>query len=796
MSRPFRALVPDAIRESYARKFAVILAVLGVSVLLAGIVTTGQMQQELNDRADQQYASFASQEAQALQSWHSTNRNQVRRAAESNELNAPDDEARQDGVEAWIHRMANETQAVRYVSYESGTVVASTAADRGADLESVDAPWGSETSLRGLDEDETAPAVQHDDIFVTDVYTETVDGESVPVVSYAVPVPSFRGAYVVATYRLDQYLGANVVGKYDASDVALVDSAGRGVSTAGAGVQDYSGETLTAARDAESAGSIREGSAPGPFGGLLFGGSGDLVGHASTDDGAFTVLLETPMAVAYPTDIVSWGLLGTFVGVGLIGAFGTAIGMNTARSIDRLRGKAERMEAGDFDVELETERVDNIGRLYGAFGSMRDALRGQIEQTEHARAETESLNVALERQADEYSDVMQACADGDFTRRMDVDGESEAMTAVAEEFNEMMDEIEATVDRLKAFSDRVAHSTQQVATSAEMIREESAETTNSLTDISADANAQNETLQTASDDMVGHLTTIEAMADSSNEVATISRETAETGREGRQAAERAIESMREIEAHSGETVAEMERLEAEVEQVDELIEFISDVAEQTNMLALNANIEASRAGESGEGFAVVANEIKSLASETKTAAGDIEERLERIQEQTERTVAEVRENSDRVSANTGSVEDAVDALDEIAGYAQETNDGVQAISESTEEQAASTEHLVRTVDEAAAISQETAVESEFVATAAETQTEALEEMSESAGDLAEKATRLSDALDRFETAESASDEGDAELEDADESVAGAVEEADPRPEEELVPADRPGGGDE
>ena len=830
MSGSLRSVVPDFIRKSYARKFGIVLLILGISVGLVGVVTTAQMQQQLNTGADEQYTSYAASEAHSLEAWHGRNTGFAPSIAQSDAVQSGNGTSVQNSLGGWMDRLPEGTYGIHYVDYIDSEVAASTNTGfAGSSLDAIDSPWTDDGQVFA----ETASYTGFgEEQYVSDPYLVINGDHAVPLVAYAAPIEGQPNSFVVVTVRFDSYQSISASGNQSASDLALVGANGETImrhssefgtgwvpgnldseelerrsqnagnaTVSGAGVPeayqsddlsfsdfDAAAGLLETTSVSSGAGTIRVGEAPGAFGGL-FSSGGTLQSYSTVGDTGWTVVATTPMSAAYSTDITQFSLLGSGLAVLFIGVFGVVLGTSSARSVNRLRGKAEQMEEGDFDVDLRTPRIDEYGRLYRGFASMRDRVREQIEETESARAETERLNTQLEQRADEYSQVMQACAEGDLTRRMEPADESRAMADVATEFNEMIDEIEATVDRLKAFSGDVATSTQQVAASAEMISEESADTSQSLNEISEDARKQNETLQEASEDMISHLTTIEGIAESSNEVASIARETAETGRAGREAAQDAITSMEQIEAQSTETVDEIERLEQEVAQVDDLIEFISDVAEQTNMLALNANIEASRAGESGEGFAVVANEIKNLAEETRQTAGDIEGRLERIRAQTEQTVAEVRENSERISENTGSVENAVTALDEIAGYAQETNDGIQGISESTEEQAASTEAIVRTVDDAASISEETTVESEFVATAAETQTDALRDMSDGAGDLAEQATRLSDALDRFETADP-----DAETEET--TVGDASSPADEAPEaadedaDDAVPAER------
>ena len=93
--------------------------------------------------------------------------------------------------------------------------------------------------------------------------------------------------------------------------------------------------------------------------------------------------------------------------------------------------------------------------------------------------------------------------------------------------------------------------------------------------------------------------------------------------QGTQTIEATNRNMSEMVTTVTAGTAMMDRFVASVTEVNRVVSQIGGIARQTNLLALNAAIEASRAGNDGEGFNVIAQEVRLLANRAGHAATEI-----------------------------------------------------------------------------------------------------------------------------------------------------------------------------
>jgi methyl-accepting chemotaxis protein len=121
------------------------------------------------------------------------------------------------------------------------------------------------------------------------------------------------------------------------------------------------------------------------------------------------------------------------------------------------------------------------------------------------------------------------------------------------------------------------------------------------------------------------------------------------------------------------------------EKVLRINKVIDEIAFQTNILALNAAIEAARAGTAGQGFAVVAEEVRSLAGRVSQAAKETTDLIGA----SKAAIGEGAGLATRVASFLEEIEGSsqkVNALlGEIACSSAEQSKGISAVSEAVQD---------------------------------------------------------------------------------------------------------------
>ncbi len=416
--------------------------------------------------------------------------------------------------------------------------------------------------------------------------------------------------------------------------------------------------------------------------------------------------------------------------------------------------QAEALAREEFGADVLDEHVP--GEFGESLAEMQAGLENRIteleesrERIERQREEVERRNEALEADADRCRAVLRKCAEGDFTHRVSIESDHEAMREIGDGLNAMLDDVEDTLHTVQTLADEVDEVGEEVSTSVSEMEKASAEVSQSAEGISIATDQQNGRFEEVLGEMSDLSATIQEIASTADGVADLSDHAAGRARSGRETASDAIEELERIERRSATIVDRIETLDEELAEVSDVVEVIDGIAEETNLLAVNASIEAARAGSQGSRFAVVANEIKSLSEETGEATQEVDEMVSDVQSSAKAAVDEIDQMQRDVVDGAETIEESLAVLEEIADHVQEANDGVQSINDATDEQARTSQGVVTMVDEATEQSEQTLQETSSVAAAAEEQTATISEISNAARSLSSTATELNGQLDEF-----------------------------------------------
>lgn len=129
---------------------------------------------------------------------------------------------------------------------------------------------------------------------------------------------------------------------------------------------------------------------------------------------------------------------------------------------------------------------------------------------------------------------------------------------------------------------------------------------------------------------------------------------------------------------------------------------------QTDILALNAYVEAARAGRAGDGFAVVAGEVRSLANQSTEASKTTAALIETALKSVDNGSKIVRETAQDLLLAVEGTKVVVEMIDEISRATEKQADSVKQVTHEIEEISNVVQTNTATTEESAAASEELA----------------------------------------------------------------------------------------
>lgn len=281
--------------------------------------------------------------------------------------------------------------------------------------------------------------------------------------------------------------------------------------------------------------------------------------------------------------------------------------------------------------------------------------------------------------------VADKIADGDLDVTIDIVSKDE-IGMLAKSFSKMADNLNEVMSNINSAAEQVATGSKQISDSS--------------IDLAGGTTEQASSIQQLTASMQQIASQTELNAQNANQANELARNAKLNATQGNEQMREMLKAMEEINESSG--------------NISKIIKVIDEIAFQTNILALNAAVEAARAGQHGQGFAVVAEEVRNLAARSANAAKETTALIEGTIVKTEGGTKIARETAEALREIVEGIEEVAHLVEDIAVASNEQAAGIEQINQGIVQISEVVQHNSATSEESAAASEELSSQAELL----------------------------------------------------------------------------------
>ena len=352
--------------------------------------------------------------------------------------------------------------------------------------------------------------------------------------------------------------------------------------------------------------------------------------------------------------------------------------------IDNVIEIAERIAAGERDIDIQVHTLDRLGKMLLSLKSMQHAIKENEEKMRKNEEESRRLLEQLVNSSNKFSHHSSKVAAGDLRERLVLDTE-DVLQDLGNDLNLMTDALASSTQKISQVSNEIVTMVDKVITSAS----EQTESINSQASAINEISASLEEIDKSSKQTMNKAQALREIA----------KNTCEQGKLGAESVVQSIHGIKASEEKMKLIAQTILDLSTHTQQIGEITAVVNTLAQQSKMLALNASIEASKAGEAGKGFAAVATEVRNLAEQSEQSTVQVQKILEDIRRTTEKAVTVTEEGAKTLGSGTQLIEKAGDVIHTLSKMINEASISSQHIEVAIRQEAVGIEQIVESMNE-------------------------------------------------------------------------------------------------